>query len=247
MGCHFFLQGIFLTQGPNLCLLHWQADSLLLAPPGKPHYRAVPFAQEVQDLGITKKGCTLATWREELTHLKRPWCWERLKAGGEGDDRRWYAWMTSSTKWIWVWVNSGSSWWTGRPGMLQSMGLERVRHDWMTELNWAELKKGCDIKSRYFKHGKSCYYFFSQWYSPVRKQRGTTIVVVVVQSLSHVWLFEMPLTAAKSVQNWDFIRGCHQWARKKRGRVIVTEWLKWQTLESRVEKDESEARKKQID
>ena len=140
-----------------------------------------------------------------------------------------------------------SWWWTGRPGMLQSMGLQRVRHDKTTELNWTELKKGCDVKSRYFKHGKSCYFFFfSQWYSPVRKQRGKTIVVVV-QSLSHVWLFEMPWTAAKSVQNWDFIKGWPLMGKEERGRVIETEWLKWQTLEPRVEEDESESRKKQTD
>ena len=79
---------------------------------------------------------TLATWCEELTHLQRPWCWERLKAGGEGNDRGWDGWMASPTQWTWVWVNSGSRWWTGRPGVLQSMGLQRVRHDWVTELNW---------------------------------------------------------------------------------------------------------------
>ena len=78
---------------------------------------------------------TLATWCEELTHLKRPWHWERLKAG-EGDDRGWDGWMASPTQWTWVWVNSGSWWWTGRPSMLQSMGLQRVGHDWVTELNW---------------------------------------------------------------------------------------------------------------
>ena len=78
---------------------------------------------------------TLATWYEELTHWKRPWCWERLKAG-EGDDRGWDGWMASPTLWTWVWVNSGSWWWPGRPGVLQSMGLQRVRHDWVTELNW---------------------------------------------------------------------------------------------------------------
>ena len=70
--------------------------------------------------------------------LKRPWCWERLKAGGEGDDRGWDGWMTLPTQWAWVWVNSGSWQWTGRPGMLQSMGLQRVRHHWATELNWTE-------------------------------------------------------------------------------------------------------------
>ena len=68
--------------------------------------------------------------------LKRPQCWERLKAGGEGDDRGWDGWMASLTQWTWVWVNSGSWWWTGKPGMLQSMGLQRVRHDWVTKLNW---------------------------------------------------------------------------------------------------------------
>ena len=81
----------------------------------------------------------LATWYEELTHWKRPWCWERLKAGGEGDDREGDGWMVSPTQWTWVWVNSGSWWWTGRPGVLQSMGLQRVGHDWVTELNWTEL------------------------------------------------------------------------------------------------------------
>ena len=79
---------------------------------------------------------TLATWCKELTHLKRPWCWESLRAGGEGDDRGWYGWMTSLTQWTWVWVNSGSWWWTGRPGVLWSMELQRVRQDWATELNW---------------------------------------------------------------------------------------------------------------
>ena len=67
---------------------------------------------------------SLATWCEELTHLKRPWCWERLKAGGEGDDRGWDGWMASSTPWTWVWVNSGSCWWTGRPSVLQSTGSQ---------------------------------------------------------------------------------------------------------------------------
>ena len=66
----------------------------------------------------------LATSCEELTHWKRPWCWEGLGAGGEGDDRGWGGWMASPTWWKWVWVNSGSWWWTGRPGVLQFMGLQ---------------------------------------------------------------------------------------------------------------------------
>ena len=72
-------------------------------------------------------------------HLKRPWCWERLKAGREGDDRGLDGWMASPTQWTWVWVNSGSWWWTGRPGVLQSTVLQRVGHYWAAELNWTEL------------------------------------------------------------------------------------------------------------
>ena len=82
---------------------------------------------------------TLVTWCKELTHLKRPWCWERLKAGGEGNDRGWDGSMASQTQWTWVLVNSGCWWRTGRPGVLQSMGSQRVRHDWVTELNWTIL------------------------------------------------------------------------------------------------------------
>ena len=80
---------------------------------------------------------SLATWCEELTHLKRPRCWERLRAGGEGDSRGWDGWMASPTWWTWVWPSSGSWWWTGKPGMLQSMGSQswtQLSH-W-TELNW---------------------------------------------------------------------------------------------------------------
>ena len=78
-------------------------------------------------------------WRADS--FERPWCWERLRARGEGDDRGWDGWMISPTRWTWVWVDSGSWWWTGRPGMLRFMGLQRIRHDWATELNWTELNK----------------------------------------------------------------------------------------------------------
>ena len=54
-----------------------------------------------------------------------------------GDDRSWGGWMTSPTQWTWVWVNSRSWWWTGRPGVLQFMGYQSVEHDWVTELNWS--------------------------------------------------------------------------------------------------------------
>ena len=87
----------------------------------------------------------LATWCEEQTQWERPWCWERLKVGGEGDDRRWDGWMESPTQWTWVWVSSRSWWWTGTSGMLQSMGSQRVGHDWVTELNW-RVRKGDSVE-----------------------------------------------------------------------------------------------------
>ena len=82
---------------------------------------------------------TLATSCKELTPWKRPWCWEGFGAGGEGDNRRWDGWMASLSRWIWVWVNSGSWWWTGRPGVLLFIGSKIVGHNWVTELNWTEL------------------------------------------------------------------------------------------------------------
>ena len=84
---------------------------------------------------VSWNSSTLATSCEELTHWKRLWCWEGLAAGGEGDYRGWDGWMASLTPWTWVWVNSGSWWWTGRPGMLRFTGSQRVGHDWATELN----------------------------------------------------------------------------------------------------------------
>ena len=91
--------------------------------------------------------------RARSTELKAPWCLSvgkykriksyvcsqttiELKVGGEGNHRGWDDWMVSRTQWIWVSVNSGSWWWTGRPGVLQSMGSQRVGHNWATELNW---------------------------------------------------------------------------------------------------------------
>ena len=74
----------------------------------------------------------------KLTPWKGPWCWEGLKVGGEGDDRRWDCWMVSPIWWTWVWASSWSWWWTGKPGILQSMELQRVRHIWATELNWED-------------------------------------------------------------------------------------------------------------
>ena len=80
----------------------------------------------------------LATWCEELTHWKRPWCWERLKAVGERGDRGWSVWMASLTQGTWVWANSRREWRTGKTGVLLFMGLQRIRHNWMTEQQWQQ-------------------------------------------------------------------------------------------------------------
>ena len=85
-----------------------------------------------------------------LTLWKRPWCWERLKVEGEEDDRGWDGWMASLTQWTWVWVNSGSWWWTGRPGMPWFMGSQRVGHDWVIELSWNEWRNWI----------RFCFFFF---------------------------------------------------------------------------------------
>ena len=95
------------------------------------YWSGLPFPSPVDH--ILSELSTISQCKE-LTHLKRPWCWERLKAGGEGDDRGWDSWMASPTRWTWVWVNSGSWRWTGRPGVLRSMGSQRVGHDWVTKL-----------------------------------------------------------------------------------------------------------------
>ena len=87
-------------------------------------------------------------WRSDS--FEKTWCWEKLKVDGEGDDRGWDGWMTSPTQWAWVWVNSGSCWWTGRVGVLQSMGSQRVRHDWVTELNWTDWE--LNLVENFIKH-----------------------------------------------------------------------------------------------
>ena len=101
---------------------------------------------------------TLATSCEELTHWKRPWCLEGLGAGGEGYNRGWDSWMASLTEWAWVWVNSGSLWWTGRPGVLGFTGSQRVRHDWATELKTGLIHSfiHSEILTVYFLYTISC-------------------------------------------------------------------------------------------
>ena len=96
--------------------------------------------------GCSLEGLMLKLKLQPFGHLmgrgdsleKSHWCWERWKAAGEGDDRGWDGWMASLTPWTWVSVNSGSWWWTGRPGVVRFMGSQRVRHDWATDLIWSE-------------------------------------------------------------------------------------------------------------
>ena len=106
----------------------------LQGDPTSPSWRRSVPGFHWKDWCWTWNSNSLATWCEELTHLKRHWCWERLRAGGEGDDRRWDGWMASPTRWTWVWVDSRSWWWTGRPGVLQFTRSRTWLSDW-TELN----------------------------------------------------------------------------------------------------------------
>ena len=127
----------------------------------------------------------LATWCKELTHLKRPWCWQRLKAGGEGNDRGWDGWMASPTQWTWVWINSGSWWWTGRTGVLWFMMSQRVGHDRATELNWT-----CSV----CRHGNS------GWH---RSLEGCNLWVAKSWTQLSNWTTE-PLLTAVETENFMF-------------------------------------------
>ena len=77
---------------------------------------------------------------QRVDSLEKTLMLEKIKAGWEGDKRGWDCWVASLTQWTWVWVIPGSWWWTGRPGILQFMGLQRIGHDWETELNWTEFR-----------------------------------------------------------------------------------------------------------
>ena len=125
---------------------HWRIDAFELWCWIKP--LRVPWASQKSNQSILKEISQeywLKNWclkmklwyfchmMQRADSFENTWCWERLKAGGEGEDRGWNGWMASLTQWTWVWVNSGSWWWTGRCGLLRSMGLQRIGHDWASE------------------------------------------------------------------------------------------------------------------
>ena len=116
-----------------MCLTFFHIMCLAFIPEGTPRFSFIHLLLSIAG-GWSWNYNTLATWCEELTHLKRPGCWERLKAREEGDNRGWDGWMASETRWTWVWINSGSWWWTGRPGVLQSV---RSQSDMTERLNWS--------------------------------------------------------------------------------------------------------------
>jgi len=100
-------------------------------------------------------GRTDAETETELTHLRRLWCWERLKAGGEGDNRGWNGCMASPTQWTWVWINSESLWWTWRPGVCSPWGCKEF--DMTQWLNWTELNWSANRAGIYFSKPFPCH------------------------------------------------------------------------------------------
>ena len=138
----------------------------------------------LEGLMLKLKLNTLATSHEELTHWKRPWCWEGMRAGGEGDDRGWDGWMASATRWTWVWVSSRSCWWTGGPGVLRFMGSQRVGHDWATELIVVGIFQRNRNTRRYIERAMShslYVYFVYQWGEEggIEREEKTLIMVQI--------------------------------------------------------------------
>ena len=132
---------------------HWKIDAFelccwrrLLRVPWTARRSNQSILKEISP-GCSLEGLMLKLKLQYFGHLiqrtdsleKTLMCWERLKMGGEGDDRGWDGWMASPTRWIWIWVRSRSCWWTGKPGMPQSMGSQSNGHEW---LNWTETCSG---------------------------------------------------------------------------------------------------------
>ena len=108
----------------------------LQGDPTNPSYRKSILNIDWKDWCWSWSSNTLITWCEELTHWKRPWCWEKLKGGGEEDNRGLDGWMASLTQQTRVWASSRSWWWTGKPSVLAVHGVTKSR-TWLS--NWTEL------------------------------------------------------------------------------------------------------------
>ena len=156
VGCHTCLQGIFPTRGSNPGLLYCRWILYHLSHQGSPllilftyyddnfyKYLQMHWCICIYMLKIQLVAETLILWPP---HAKSWLIWKDPDAGkdwgqeGKGMTEGWDGWMTSPTQRTWVWVNSGSWWWTGRPGVLRFMGSQRVGHNWVTGLNWTEGK-----------------------------------------------------------------------------------------------------------
>ena len=164
----------------------------LQGDPTSPSWRRSVLSVQWNDWCCSWNSNTLATSCKELTHWKIPWCWEGLGAGGEGDDRGWDGWMASLTRWAWVWVNSGSWWWTGKPGVLRFTGSQRVGDDWVTELNWTEQYNP---------------YNFSQSTDTLKPIHVTQLIMIVsrrekkLTKVDHTLCQEIPLNKCQKVYN----------------------------------------------
>ena len=153
----------------------------------------VPWTARRSNLSILKEispGCSLVGLMLKLKlqyfgHLMRransfekTWCWERLRAGGQGDDRGWNGWMASPTQRTWVWVDSRSWWWTGRPGVLQFMESQRVGHDWATELN-------CEVEVLKLKlYAKICVCVAMYVYKNIHHKKLQVTLTLFISSLN---------------------------------------------------------------
>ena len=133
------------------------------------------------------------TWCKELTPWKKPWCWERLKAGGKGDDRRWDGWMASPTQWTWVWASSGCWWCTGKPDVLQFMGSQRVRHDWVIERNWYPSKLLRDRSEMFSSHTQN-----RKFYDKMEVSVNATVVAI----LQHINISNQHIVHVKVTCQW---------------------------------------------
>ena len=124
----------------NKSMIYWELQVVLEKTPESPL-----DSKEIKPINLKGKQSWIFTGKTDaeapvfwspdakLTHWKSSRCWEGLRAEREESNRGLNGWMASLMQWTWTWANSGRWWGTGRPGMLQSMGLQRIRHDWMSE------------------------------------------------------------------------------------------------------------------